>query len=207
MLSTMKLDRYTEKAQQAILAAQRLATDADSPVLDAEHILAALLDDAEGIPAATLRALNADPAQVGVEIAAALSHRAKVAGGSMSLDPRAHELIRNAEDEAKRLQDEYVSTEHLLLAAARAGGDAHATLVAAGAGHHHVFAALHTVLGDQRVTSTNPEGKYQSLENYGRDPTRDARDGKLDPVAGRNEEIRRVIPVLSRPTKNNPVLI
>src|SRR5688500_1920328 len=207
MLSTMKLDRYTEKAQHAIVAAQRLATDADSPVLDAEHILAALLDDAEGIPAATLRALNADPAQVGVEIAAALSHRAKVAGGSMSLDPRAQELIRNAEDEAKRLQDEYVSTEHLLLAAAKAGGDAQRILEAAGAGHEQILAALQKVRGGQRVTSTNPEGTYQALEKYGRDLTRDAREGKLDPVVGRDEEIRRVIQVLSRRTKNNPVLI
>ena len=94
----MKLDRYTEKAQQAIITAQRMATDADSPVLDVEHILAALLDDPEGIPAATLRALGADPAQIGVELAAVLSRRAKVAGGSMSLDPRAQELIRRKID-------------------------------------------------------------------------------------------------------------
>jgi ATP-dependent Clp protease ATP-binding subunit ClpB len=203
----MKLDRYTEKAQQAIVAAQRMATDADSPVLDAEHILAALLDDPEGIPAATLRALDADPAKVGVEIAAALSRRAKVAGGSMSLDPRAQELIRNAEDEAKRLHDEYVSTEHLLLAAARSGGDAQRILEAAGASHEQILQALQQVRGGQRVTSANPEGTYQALEKYGRDLTRDARDGKLDPVVGRDEEIRRVIQVLSRRTKNNPVLI
>jgi ATP-dependent Clp protease ATP-binding subunit ClpB len=203
----VKLDRYTEKAQQAIVAAQRLATDADSPVLDAEHILAALLDDAEGIAAATLRALGADPAQVGVEIAAALSHRAKVAGGSMSLDPRAQELIRRAEEEAQRLHDEYVSTEHLLLAAAQSGGDAQRILEAAGAGHEQILGALQKVRGGQRVTSANPEGTYQALEKYGRDLTRDAREGKLDPVVGRDEEIRRVIQVLSRRTKNNPVLI
>jgi ATP-dependent Clp protease ATP-binding subunit ClpB len=203
----MKLDRYTEKAQQAIVAAQRLATDADSPVLDAEHILAALLDDAEGIPAATLRALEADPARVGVELAAALARRAKVAGGSMSVDPRAQELIRHAEDEAKRLQDEYVSTEHLLLAAAESGGDAQRILEAAGAGHEQILQALHKVRGGQRVTSATPEGTYQALEKYGRDLTRDAREGKLDPVVGRDEEIRRVIQVLSRRTKNNPVLI
>ena len=93
----MKLDRYTEKAQGASIIAQRMATDADSPVLDVEHILAALLDDPDGIPAATLRALNADPAQVGVELAAVLGRRAKVAGGSMSVDPRTQELIRRAE--------------------------------------------------------------------------------------------------------------
>src|SRR6185369_10948886 len=108
----MKLDRYTEKAQEAILAAQRLATDADSPILDAEHILAALLQDPEGIPAVTLRRLGADPAKLNVEIAAVLSHRAKIQGGSMSVDPRARQLLERAEDEARRLQDEYVSTEH-----------------------------------------------------------------------------------------------
>ena len=203
----MKLDRYTEKAQEAIIAAQRLATDSDSPVLDVEHILAALLQDPEGIPAATLRALGADPAQVGVELAASLGRRAKIAGGSMSLDPRAQQLVRHAEDEAKRLGDEYVSTEHLLLAAAQSGGDAQRILEAAGACHEQILAALQKVRGSQRVTSANPEGTYQALEKYGRDLTRDAREGKLDPVVGRDEEIRRVIQVLSRRTKNNPVLI
>ncbi len=203
----MKLDRYTEKAQEAIIAAQRLATDSDSPVLDVEHILAALLQDPEGIPAATLRALGADPAQVGVELAASLGRRAKIAGGSMSLDPRAQQLVRHAEDEAKRLGDEYVSTEHLLLAAAQSGGDAQRILEAAGASHEQILAALQKVRGSQRVTSANPEGTYQALEKYGRDLTRDAREGKLDPVVGRDEEIRRVIQVLSRRTKNNPALI
>ncbi|MEP7158472.1 MAG: ATP-dependent chaperone ClpB [Chloroflexota bacterium] len=203
----MKLERYTEKAQQAIIAAQRLATEADSPVLDAEHVLAALLQDPEGIPVATIRALGADPGQVSVELAAALSHRAKVEGGSMSIDPRAGHLLERADDEAKRLQDEYVSTEHLLLAAAQVGGDAQRILENAGASHEQVLAALQKVRGGQRVTSANPEGMYQALEKYGRDLTRDAKDGKLDPVVGRDEEIRRVIQVLSRRTKNNPVLI
>ena len=160
----MKLDRYTEKAQEAIIAAQRLATSADSPVLDAEHILAALLEDAEGIPAATIRQLGADAGQLGVELGAALSHRAKVAGGSMSIDPRARLLLEHAEDEAKRLQDEYVSTEHLLLAAATSGGDAQHILEAARAGHEQILAALQKVRGGQRVTSATPEGTYQALE-------------------------------------------
>jgi ATP-dependent Clp protease ATP-binding subunit ClpB len=203
----MKLDRYTEKAQEAIIAAQRLATDADSPVLDAEHILAALLQDPEGVAAMTLRQLGADPAQVGVEVAAVLARRARVEGGSQSLDPRARQLIERAEDEARRLQDEYVSTEHLLIAAAEAGGDAQRILEAAGAGREQILTALQKVRGGQRVTSQTPEGTYQALERYGRDLTRDAREGKLDPVVGRDEEIRRVIQVLSRRTKNNPVLI
>jgi ATP-dependent Clp protease ATP-binding subunit ClpB len=203
----MKLDRYTEKAQEAILAAQRLATDADSPVLDAEHLLAALLQDPEGIPVVTLRALGADPSAIALELAAGLSRRARIAGGQLSLDARARRLLERAEEEAQRLNDEYVSTEHLLLAAAETGGDAGRVLTAAGADREHLLAALQKVRGGQRVTSQNPETTYQALEKYGRDLTRDARAGKLDPVIGRDEEIRRVIQVLSRRTKNNPVLI
>ena len=203
----MKLDRYTEKAQEAVLAAQRLATDASSPILDAEHLLAALLQDPEGIPALTLTGLGAEPAQVATELAAALSRRAKIAGGQISLDPRARRLLERAEDEAKRLGDEYVSTEHLLLAGAEAGGDAQRILTAAGADKEAILRALEGVRGGPRVTSQHPESTYQALERYGRDLTRDAREGKLDPVIGRDEEIRRVIQVLSRRTKNNPVLI
>ena len=203
----MKLDRYTQKAQEAILAAQNLAQQQDSPVFDAEHILAALLQDADGVPAATLRQLGADPAQVGVELGAVLGRRARIAGGQMSIDPRARQLLERAEDEARRLGDEYVSTEHLLIAASEAGGDAQRILDSAGASKEHILAALTKVRGGQRVTSQNPESTYQALEKYGRDLTRDARDGKLDPVVGRDEEVRRVIQVLSRRTKNNPVLI
>ena len=157
----MKLDRYTQKAQEAILAAQQLASGAGSPVLDAEHILAALLDDPEGIPAMTLRQLGADPAQVTVELAAVLSRRAKVEGGQLSLDPRVRALIENAEDEAKRLGDEYVSTEHLLLGLSRSGGDAQRLLEGAGATHETLLGALEGVRGSQRVTSQNPEATYQ----------------------------------------------
>ena len=140
----MKLDRYTEKAQEAVLAAQRMATDADSPILDAEHILAALLADAEGTPYITLKdpEIGADPAKLSVELAAVLSRRAKIHGGSMSIDPRAQQLIQNAEDEARRLGDEYVSTEHLLLASSKAGGDAQRLLEAAGATHETILKAL-----------------------------------------------------------------
>ena len=203
----MKLDRYTQKAQEAILAAQQLASRADSPVLDVEHILAALLEDPEGIPAVTLRQLGADPARVAVELGAVLSRRARIQGGQLSLDPRARVLIERAEEEARRLADEYVSTEHLLLAASEAGGDAQRLLEGAAAGHEALLRALEAVRGSQRVTSPTPEATYQALEKYGQDLTAAARAGKLDPVVGRDEEIRRVIQVLSRRTKNNPVLI
>jgi ATP-dependent Clp protease ATP-binding subunit ClpB len=203
----MKLDRYTDKAQETILAAQRMATEADSPVLDVEHMLAALLQDPEGIPAVTLRRLEIDPAQLSVDLAAVLGRRAKIQGGQLSLEPRARQLLERAEDEARRLQDEFVSTEHLLLAATEAGGDAQRILESAGAGREQILGALQQVRGGQRVTSQHPEGTYQALERYGRDLTRDAKEGRLDPVVGRDEEIRRVIQVLSRRTKNNPVLI
>jgi len=203
----MKLDRFTEKAQESILAAQRLATEADSPVLDAEHILAALIADPEGIPAVTLTKLGADPVALAAELGTVLSRRAQVRGSSLSLDPRARQLVERAEDEAKRLKDEYVSTEHLLLAASRSGGDAQRLLESLGASHEQILKALQGVRGGQHVTSQNPESTYQSLEKYGRDLTEDARAGKLDPVIGRDEEIRRVIQILSRRTKNNPVLI
>ncbi len=203
----MKLDRYTQKAQEAILAAQQSASAAKSPVLDVEHLLAALLDDPEGIPVMTLRQLGADPAQVALDAAAVLSRRAKIEGGQLGLDPRVRTLIENAEDQAKRLGDEFVSTEHLLLAASQAGGDAQRLLEEAGAGHEALLRALEAVRGSQRVTTQNPEATYQSLEKYGVDLTAAAREGKLDPVVGRDEEIRRVIQVLSRRTKNNPVLI
>ncbi len=203
----MKLDRYTEKAQQAIVDSQRLATDMQSPVLDAEHLLAALVEDEAGIPATTLQRLNGDPAGIRAELAAALSRRARVEGGSLSLAPRARESLERAEDEAKRLKDEYVSTEHLLLGVSQAGGDAQRILERHGATHERILQALASVRGSQRVTSPHPELTYQALEKYGIDLTGAARDGKLDPVVGRDEEIRRVIQVLSRRTKNNPVLI
>ena len=130
-----------------------------------------MLQDAEGIPALTLRQLGADPAQVNVELAAVLARRARIEGGQMALDPRAKQLLERAEDEARRLKDEYVSTEHLLLAAAESGGDAQRILEAAGAGREQILGALQTVRGSQRVTSQNPEGKYQALEKYGRDLT------------------------------------
>ncbi len=118
----MKLDRYTQKAQEAILAAQQLATASRSPVLDVEHLLAALLEDPQGIPAMTLRQLGSDPAQLALDVAAVLARRAKIEGGQLGLDPRVRALIEAAEEQAKRLGDEYVSTEHLLLAASQAGG-------------------------------------------------------------------------------------
>ena len=203
----MQLDRFTEKAQEAIVTAQALAERMQSPVLDAEHLQAALLEPDDGIPAETLRRLGVDLAAFRGELAAILARRARISGGSLALDPRAKQLLERARDEARRLGDEYTSTEHLLLASAEVGGDAQGLLERHGAGREQLLGALQTVRGSQRVTSANPEGTYQALEKYGRDLTAEARAGRLDPVIGRDDEIRRVIQVLSRRTKNNPVLI
>ncbi|HSG86225.1 MAG TPA: ATP-dependent chaperone ClpB [Candidatus Limnocylindrales bacterium] len=203
----MNLDRFTQKAQEAVLAAQSLAESLESPVLDAEHLLSALVEPDDGVPAETLRRIGVDLPAFRGELAAALSRRARIAGGSLSLDARAKRAIERAREEARRLGDEYVSTEHLLLGVADAGGEGQALLDRHGADREAILAALSSVRGGQRVTGPNPEATYQALEKYGRDLTADARAGKLDPVIGRDDEIRRVIQVLSRRTKNNPVLI
>ena len=203
----MQLDRFTQKAQEAIVAAQAAATRLQSPILDAEHVLSALVEPDDGIPAETLRRLGVDLPAFRGEIAATLAKRARIEGGSLSLDPRAKTVIERAEAEARRLGDDYVSTEHLLLGVAEAGGEAQALLEHHAAGREAILQALQSVRGGQRVTSQNPESTYAALEKYGRDLTVEARAGKLDPVIGRDDEVRRVIQVLSRRTKNNPVLI
>jgi ATP-dependent Clp protease ATP-binding subunit ClpB len=203
----MQLDKFTEKAQATVVAAQQLAERLQSPVLDAEHLLAALLEPDDGVPAETLRRLGVDVPGVRGELAALLARRAKIQGGSLTLDPRARRVIERAQEEASRLGDEYVSTEHLLLGAVDVGGDGQRLLERHAAGREAILQALASVRGGQRVTSANPEGTYQALDKYGRDLTAEARAGKLDPVIGRDDEIRRVMQVLSRRTKNNPVLI
>ncbi|HET9435439.1 MAG TPA: ATP-dependent chaperone ClpB [Candidatus Limnocylindrales bacterium] len=203
----MQLDRFTQKAQEAVLAAQALAERLESPVLDAEHLLSALLEPDDGVPAETLRRLGVDLPAFRGELAALLARRAKIQGGSLGLDPRAKRVVDRAQEEARRLNDEYTSTEHLLLGAAEVGGEGQKLLEQHAAGREAILNALASVRGGQRVTSPNPEGTYQALEKYGRDLTAEARAGKLDPVIGRDEEIRRVMQVLSRRTKNNPVLI
>jgi ATP-dependent Clp protease ATP-binding subunit ClpB len=203
----MNLDRFTQKAQEAVVAAQRLAEDLESPVLDAEHLLSALVEPDDGIPAETLRRLGVDLPAFRGELASALARRARIQGGQLGLDPRAKRALERATEEARRLGDDYVSTEHLLLGVEDSGGEAAALLARHGAAREAILGALTSVRGGQRVTSPNPETTYQALEKYGRDLTADARAGTLDPVIGRDEEIRRVIQVLSRRTKNNPVLI
>ncbi|MEO5918529.1 MAG: ATP-dependent chaperone ClpB [Candidatus Limnocylindrales bacterium] len=203
----MQLDRFTQKAQEAVAAAQQLAERLSSPVLDAEHLLSALVEPDDGVPAETLRRLGVDLPAFRGELAAILARRVKIQGGSLTLDQRAQRVVDRAQEEARRLGDEYTSTEHLLLGAAEVGGEGQRLLDGLGANREAILGALASVRGGQRVTSPNPEGTYQALEKYGRDLTAEARAGSLDPVIGRDEEIRRVMQVLSRRTKNNPVLI
>ena len=160
----MQLDRFTQKAQEAIIAAQAAAQRLDSPVLDAEHILSALVEPDDGVPAETLRRLGVDLPAFRGELAAILARRARIQGGSLSLDPRARRTIELAEAEARRLGDEYVSTEHLLLAIAELGGEGQALLEAHAAGREALLQALASVRGGQRVTSPNPESTYAALE-------------------------------------------
>src|SRR5687767_14500888 len=206
----MNLNKYTEKAQEAILAAQRLAEQANHPQIEPEHLLQALAEQADGIVPVLLRKMSVDPTLVLDQLRGELSKQPAAYGGSQpSLSPRLRKVTEAAESEADRLKDEFVSTEHLLLGIVGEGGRsiARRILQQNAITKDRIFEVLTQVRGAQRVTDQNPEAKYEALEKYGRDLTELARRGKLDPVIGRDEEIRRVIQVLSRRTKNNPVLI
>ncbi|HYV05797.1 MAG TPA: ATP-dependent chaperone ClpB [Blastocatellia bacterium] len=208
----MDINRFTEKAQEAVRSAQTLATRYGNQQIEVEHLLFALLDQQGGlVPSVLTRAgVNVEPLKQTVETE--INKMPKVSGPSGPVDQvyitaRLNKTFVAAEDEAKKLKDEYVSVEHLLLAIIEEGGPASRILKTAGANRDRVEKALLQVRGHQRVTSQNPEATYEALERYGRDLTKSAREGKLDPVIGRDDEIRRVIQVLSRRTKNNPVLI
>jgi ATP-dependent Clp protease ATP-binding subunit ClpB len=206
----MNLNKYTEKAQEAVLGAQQLAERQTHPQIEPEHLLVTLVEQADGVVPALLRKLKIDPAAVARDARQLISQQPQVHGGSgASISPRLKLVTDLAEAEAERLKDEYVSTEHLFIAIAGETGRAPAAklLQQLGLTRDRIFQALTEIRGSQRVTDQNPEGKYQALERYGRDLTALAQKGKLDPVIGRDEEIRRVIQVLSRRTKNNPVLI
>jgi ATP-dependent Clp protease ATP-binding subunit ClpB len=206
----MNLNKFTEKAQEAVVGAQQLAESLNHAQIEPEHLLVTLLEQQNGVAPAVLRKLHLDPAAIAREARAAVGKQPQVHGGSQAaISPRLKLVTDMAQAEAGRLKDEYVSTEHLLLAIAGETGHSPAArlLQAKGLTPDRLLSALTEVRGSQRVTDQNPENKYQALERYGRDLTELAQKGKLDPVIGRDEEIRRVIQVLSRRTKNNPVLI
>jgi ATP-dependent Clp protease ATP-binding subunit ClpB len=205
----MNLNKYTEKAQEAIIGAQNLAGEQNHSEVTPEHLLVALVEQDGGIVPSILGKMNIDPAKMRGEARALVKNLPQAYGGDVRLSPRMKLIFDSAEAEARRLQDDYVSTEHLLVALATEVGRSPAAqlLQRNGATKDAIYAALTQVRGNQRVTSQNPESTYEALARYGRDLTELARKGKLDPVIGRDEEVRRVIQVLSRRTKNNPVLI
>src|SRR5213594_1590382 len=201
-------NKLTEKSQEALVAAQQRARDEGHAQLDVEHLAAALVDQPGGIVPSVLTALGIQPAQLSSALATELQRQPKVSGNvQLSASARLGRVLQQAQKEAQSLGDEYVSTEHLLLGMTEDQGYTGQALKRLGATHERVLNALKEVRGNQRVTDQNPEGKYQALDKYGRDLTDLARKNKIDPVIGRDEEIRRVIQVLSRRTKNNPVLI
>ncbi|WP_426938930.1 ATP-dependent chaperone ClpB [Pseudarthrobacter sp. S3] len=202
--------KFTTKSQEALSAAAMNASTAGNPQVEPAHLLKALMDQREGVAVALLRATGADPDAVSVQASGAIKALPATSGGSTQqaqLSRPALQAIQNAKNEADRLGDTYVSTEVLLLGLS-AGSDAVGRLMRdAGASHEALLAALPGVRGDRKVTTPDPENTFQSLERFGTDLTAMARAGKLDPVIGRDTEIRRIIQVLSRRTKNNPVII
>ncbi len=206
----IRWDKFTVKAQEAIQRGNELASEHGNPELLPLHLLAALLEDKEGIVPPVLEKIGIGPQLVLNEIYQEMERLPKVSGGTAqaSLSQATNQLLDRAFKEADNFKDEYVSTEHLLLAVTQLKRDsAQEILARRGATHDAILKALTAVRGSQRITDQNPEAKYQALERYARDLTEQARRGKLDPVIGRDEEIRRVVQVLSRRTKNNPVLI
>jgi len=201
-------NKLTEKSQEALVASQQTARELGHAQIDVEHLAAALVDQPGGIVSSVLTALGVQPAQLSTGLATELQRQPKVSGNvQIGASPRLGRVLQQAQKEASSLGDEFVSTEHLLLAMTADQGFTGSALQRLGVTRERVLNALKDVRGNQRVTDQNPEGKYQVLEKYGRDLTDLARKGKIDPVIGRDEEIRRVIQVLSRRTKNNPVLI
>jgi ATP-dependent Clp protease ATP-binding subunit ClpB len=205
----MRVDRYTQKMQEALQSAQDFAAKSQSPEIGNEDFLLALLDQGEGVTRPLLEKIGASANTLRSRLETDLARRPKVSGAvsDLRISNDLRRTLDSAENEMSKLKDEYVSAEHYLLALASENNPAAKALKDLGATRDKIMQGLQQVRGSQRVTDQNPEGKYQTLEKYGRDLTQLARRGKIDPVIGRDNEIRRVMQVLSRRTKNNPVLI
>jgi ATP-dependent Clp protease ATP-binding subunit ClpB len=205
----IRWEKLTVRAQEAIQRASEIASQNGNPEVLPVHILKALVEDEEGIVVPVLEKIGAAPLQIRVELDRIIESLPKVSGAAAQpqLSNETAKLLDQAFKEADNFKDEYVSTEHMLLAAAKQKGNVQQVLARLGVTYDAILKALTAVRGSQRVTDQNPEGKFQALERYARDLTELARRGKLDPVIGRDEEIRRVVQVLARRTKNNPVLI
>jgi len=203
----MRSEKLTVKSQEAIASGQDLAREHGQQEVDVEHVLMAVLSQSDGVAVAILRKIGANVGQLRGLLLEDVERRPKVSGGNTFVSQRLHKLVDTALEEASKLKDEYVSTEHLLLAATGAGKAAGKALSGAGLNREAILSAMAEVRGSHRVTDQSPENKFQSLEKFGTDLCDQARRGKLDPVIGREEEIRRTIQILSRRTKNNPVLV
>ena len=206
----MRPDKLTLKAQEALQEAQHLASRSNHQALDTLHLLSALLAEEGGVPARLLVRIGVDVGALRARVVDELTGLPQVSGAGATglyLSPELRQVMDSAEELARRLNDEYTSTEHLLMSLSAGPGRAGELLSAAGVTEEHLLTALKEVRGGQRITSENPEDTYEALQRYGRDLVEEARSGKLDPVIGRDDEIRRVIQVLGRRTKNNPVLI
>ena len=205
----MRFDKLTIKSQELVQNAQSLASRFNNPQIEVEHLLLAMLEEREGMARSVLHKLGVSPDGVRDEIRAVVERKPKVSGGAdvyLSADARA--ILEGAFDEAAKMKDEYVSIEHILLVIVdRKSGEAAAILARHGVNRESLLKVLMEIRGSQRISDPNPEEKYQALEKFSRDLTELARQGKLDPVIGRDDEIRRIVQVLSRRTKNNPVLI
>ena len=207
----MRFDKFTIKSQELIQNSQELASQYNHQQIEPEHLLAAMLGAPEGVTGAMLRKLGASPDEISREVIGAIENLPRISGGGIGeayLSTRAKAVLETAYAEATNMKDEYVSIEHIFLAIAEEKqGAAAGILVRAGVTRDSFLKVLREIRGTQRITDPNPEEKYQALERFGQDLTDQARLGKLDPVIGRDDEIRRIVQVLSRRTKNNPVLI
>jgi len=205
----MQIDKFTIKAQEVLSEAQRIASENGSQSVGDLQLLSAMLKRKEGIITPILKKLEVDIEQLSGKVNSSLAKQPKVSGQAAQLyiSPELNNILNSAFDEAAQLKDEYVSTEHILIALASSDSEAGKILKQEGITKDKIYQILVSIRGSQRVTDQNPEDKYQPLERYGKDITELARKGKLDPVIGRDDEIRRVMQVLSRRTKNNPVLI
>jgi ATP-dependent Clp protease ATP-binding subunit ClpB len=206
----MAQSKLTTRSQEAIAAAQRLAVDRGQSALEPLHLLVALVEQTDGVAGPLLKATGADPSEVRSKAEAALKRLPSVSGATVPAPAPSREFLRvlnGAGEQAGALGDEYISTEHLLVGLAESEGEAAAVLKSVGATRDALLAAFRTVRGNRKVTTPDPEGTFQALQKYAVDLTDRAREGKIDPVIGRDTEIRRVVQVLSRRTKNNPVLI
>jgi len=203
----MRLDQFTVKGQEALTSAQTLAEKGDHPEVTPEHLLSALLSQEGGVVPAALAKLGANVGQLAKDVESSLASLPRTHGAATHVSPKLDGVLKQSLRDAESLKDQYVSTEHLLLALLEARTPAAETLKRHGVSRDAVLKVLREIRGNQRVTDPNAEDRYQALERYARDLTDLARKGKLDPVIGRDDEVRRVVQVLSRRTKNNPVLI